>query len=311
MWNPEPLDYLCNGVRVRSSIALGYPPAVGAEAPAVVVERGTVVVPGPGLEDGRAADFFVEQGSLILAVRGVGRFRASDGTRVVVDPDPGATESDVRLYLSGSVLGAIWLQRGSFPLHASTVLLPDGGCVSFVGPSGAGKSSLAAHFAHAGHPLVADDVSVLAERDGGFAVWPGPARVKLAQDTLESLDRDAAELPRTGGTREKYHLEFDSRSSGAPVRLRGIFLLAWGDDSPKTVRLHGLDAIDVVAGHTYRQEFVQPLGLDRAWLHQAATVARIVPTFRLIRPRGYDRAIEAIEAVRAAVGPGVEKERQS
>lgn len=314
MWSPEPADYVCHGVRVRSEIELGYP-RVGesGNVPAVNVGRGTVEVPAPGLAADREADFFVQDGSLILAVRGVGRFRAEGGAVVTVDPDPGASAADIRLYLSGSVLGAIWLQRGRLPLHASTVRLPDGGCAAFVGPSGAGKSSIAAHFAHAGYPLVADDVSVLTESDGRFAVWPGPPRVKLAPDALDSLDRSAAGLRHTGGTREKYHLELEGAEMqpGAPVPLRGIFLLSWGSGAPVTQRLRGLDAVDVVAGHTYRQEFVRPLGLEKQWLGQVARVARNVPTVRLVRPRGYDRSAEVIATVKAAVDAQEQEDRSS
>jgi len=168
----------------------------------------------------------------------------------------------------------------------------------FVGPSGAGKSSLAAHFASAGFPLVADDVSVLADRAGGFSVWPGVSRVKLATDAIESLDTDSSALVRTGGTREKYHLEVPGLAGEpAPVPLRGIFLLSYGSGTARTERLAGLDAIDVVGGHTYRQEFVGPLGLEPIWLRKVVEVARIVPAIRLIRPFGYQRTNHVIEVV--------------
>jgi hypothetical protein len=290
-------DYVWSGVRVRSAIPLRLPIAAGEGPVDVRVDLGDVG--GKPLSPDRPADFFVESGDLVLVVRGVGRFLASRGTRVIVEAEPGASEEDLRLYLSGSVLGAIALQRGQLPLHASAVELRAGVCVAFTGLSGAGKSSLAAHFTRGGNRLVTDDVCVLAERDGGYAVWPGPSRIKLAPDALESLRRDRSGLEPTGGTREKYHLEIDPACSVRmePVRLAAIFLLAWGEGSPRAVPMVGLDAIDAIGGHTYRQEFVRPLGLEAEWLRGVAKVARNVPVYRLIRPRGHDLVDAVIEQV--------------
>jgi hypothetical protein len=304
MTTGEAVDYIWSGIRVRSTIPLRFPVAAGDQPAGVRVELGAV--PGRPLSPERPADFFVESGDLVLVVRGVGRFLASGGTRVIVDAEPGATEEDLRLYVSGSVLGAIALQRGQLPLHASAVEIRDGECVAFTGLSGAGKSSLAAHFTRSGHRLVADDVCVLAERDDGYAVWPGPSRIKLAPDALASLRRDSSGLEPTGGTREKYHFDVGAGrvASMEPVRLSAIFLLAWGEGSPRAVPMTGLDAIDAIGGHTYRQEFVRPLGLEADWLRAVAKVARNVPLYRLIRPAGHDRAEAVIEQVIAVADEG-------
>jgi hypothetical protein len=220
----------------------------------------------------------------------------------VVDADPAAAEADVRLYLGGSVLGAIWLQRGQLPLHASALALPGGGCVAFTGAMGAGKSSVAAHLAYAGYPLVTDDIAVLAERDGGLAIWRGPARVKLAADVLESLEQDVAGLPSAGGTRGKFDLAVPAVATAdeVPIALRAIIVLSWADGAPRVETLKGLDAIDAIGGHTYRQEFVRPLGMEATWLRHVVQAARIVPTMRLSRPRGHHCTVALLEAAMAA-----------
>lgn len=312
MESSQVVDYMCNGVRVRSGIPLRFPLVAQDGQPAdVTVERGEVVA--PPLPADRDVDIYVEDGRLAMTVRDVARYLAADGNRIVVDPEPGAPERDVLLYLSGSMMGAIWLQRELLPLHASAIELPRGGCVAFTGPSGAGKSSLAAHFARAGHRLVADDVCVLAEREGGYSVWPGPARVKLAPDALEALNESKTDLPHAGGTREKYHLDVEpvGDGGGAPVPLHAVFLLSYGEGSPEALPLRGLDAIDAVGGHTYRLEFVRPLGLEAGWLRRVARVARNVPVYRLIRPSGHDRVEGVIETVLAVAETSRNPEVQS
>jgi len=305
MWSPEPIAYVCHGARVASRITLPFPLADRGTGPVdVTIEPGPVDTPALAVD--READFFVDEGDLILTIRGVARFRASAGARIVVDAEADAKEEDVRLYLNGSVLGAIWLQRGLLPLHASAVELPTGGCVAFAGRSGAGKSSLAAAFVSSGHRLVADDVCVLVARDDGYSVYPGSPRMKLAPDALEAMNRSKETLRRAGGTREKYHLEavVDSPGGGAEVPLRALFLLSYAQGPPRMTRLTGLDAVDAIGGHTYRQEFVRPLGLEEGWLRCAASVARVVPLFRLHRPPGLDRVAGVVDTILATARDG-------
>ena len=61
------------------------------------------------------------------------------------DPAPGRDlyESDVRVFLLGSCIGALLHQRGILVLHAGAIHT-DKGAVLFTGPWGIGKSTLLA-----------------------------------------------------------------------------------------------------------------------------------------------------------------------
>ena len=287
MREPESRDYLCCGLRVRSIVGLPWE-EVAPEGDAQVTVKAGVIESAARAE----AEALFEGTDLILDVPGVGRFRATGGSEVVIDAEPAAREADVLLYLCGSVFGAIWLQRGLLPLHGSTVSNAIGS-VAFIGPSGAGKSSLAAHLAEAGWTVVADDVSVIRPLGEGFGVWAGSRRVKLARDALASIDLDVQSLPHVGGTRDKYHLTLRPEGSSLEmVPLRRIYLLSGWGDAVAAEAASGLDAIDIVGGHTYRQEFVKPLGLEPGWLQQVVRVARTVPVYRLVRPRGFERTAD-------------------
>jgi hypothetical protein len=288
----EARDYMCCGLRVRSTVHLPWA-EVEPEGDAQITVVAGPVEPAPEAD----SDTVFEDGAMTLIIPGVGRFRSSGGERIVIDAEPSAREVDVLLYLCGSVFGAMWLQRGLLPLHGSTVS-DDSGSVMFVGPSGAGKSTLAAHFAHGGWRLVADDVSVIRPVDEGLGVWPGSGRVKLAKDAAASIDRDAQALPGVGGTRGKYHVALRAASDevGADP-LRRIYLLSGWGETITSRRATGLDAIDIVGGHTYRQEFVQPMGLEGRWLEQVVRVARTVPVHRLIRQHGFENAQRVIRFI--------------
>jgi hypothetical protein len=97
-------------------------------------------------------------------------------------------------YLLGQALSYALIRQGLDPLHG-TVVTVDGAGAAFLGDSGYGKSSLAAAFVGAGHRLLTDDLVVLMEQPSGFAVQPGPSRLKLYPQAVRRL------LPLAPGTR--------------------------------------------------------------------------------------------------------------
>ena len=66
-------------------------------------------------------------------------------------------EDVIRLYILGTCMGAILMQRKILPLHGSAIEI-DGKAYAIVGDSGAGKSTLASAFLKQGYQLVSDDV---------------------------------------------------------------------------------------------------------------------------------------------------------
>ena len=93
-------------------------------------------------------------------------YRVSHGCEILIQPDAGALEQDVRGYLLGSIFAVLCHQRGLLPLHASAVAY-QGGVAAFLANSGHGKSSMAAHLAGRGFPVVADDVCLVDVRGEG------------------------------------------------------------------------------------------------------------------------------------------------
>src|SRR5207248_10635391 len=64
-----------------------------------------------------------------------------------------------------------------------------------LGMSGAGKSTSAAAFARAGYPVVADDMVVLAEREGQFMAEPAYPNLRLWPSAVEALFNQPDALP--------------------------------------------------------------------------------------------------------------------
>lgn len=287
---PASRDFWVYGLRVRSAIDLvGWPVAYAAE-PDVIIRReplGGTALEGPPY----CARANVEDGELRLTVIGVGRYAACGGSLIRVDADPGAKPEDVRLYLTGALMGVILHQRGTFPLHASCVALPhEAGCAAFAGPSGAGKSTLVAEMIRRGSGFVSDDLAVMAPAARGeLRVWPGAARLKLDETSLGTTPSTASDLEPAGGGRGKYHLPMEaSLHHTSPAPLHRVYILTDGDGPPRIEPLAGLEAISALVDQTYLLATARDMGLTSQAFRLAAGVARALTVSRLVRPRGLE-----------------------
>jgi hypothetical protein len=292
------------GLTIRSDFGLtGWP---GGRAGPADIEIRRSVLDGPEVTGpAHSARWLAIDGALAVAVQGVGRYRAKNGTLIEVDPDPAAPSYDLELYISGALMGALLHQRGLFPLHASSVVL-DGKAVGFSGASGAGKSTLVAALAERGAPLVTDDASVLDLSGRGALVWPGPRRLKLDDQSMTVLSRGPAERVPAGSNTGKFQVPVTGSAGPAePVPLARVYLLADGEGGtqPRVQPLATMDAISAFVDQTHFLAFASELGLGQQVFRLAATAASRVEVYRLVRPRGLEHLPATIELIESHARP--------
>ncbi len=70
----------------------------------------------------RGVFYYAAPGKFLFEMDSVGRFLVTDGKEIIVEKQENAKDSDINLFLLGSVMGAAILQRGLIPLHGSTVV---------------------------------------------------------------------------------------------------------------------------------------------------------------------------------------------
>lgn len=219
-------SFLC-GWRVRSELGLPELHAWRGEDRPVDVEitLGPVNEPAgtPVLELPHSKLW--ADGSFLLALENVGRFRVESGKHVRVEPAPNVHEPELRTFLLGSVLGVLCHQRGLLPIHASAVRI-DGRAVLIAGVSGAGKSTLAAALGARGHALIADDVAAVSPRNAGLQIMPAFPQRKLALDALEALGLEHAGLVTNRPGVPKYHVPLREGFDFSPVQPAAIYILS-------------------------------------------------------------------------------------
>lgn len=260
------------GLVLESEIELPELPISGSDGPADISVCFGLVAGGEGLAGG---DQYIHR------VADVGAYLIASGCSILVDPEPTAHESHIRLFLLGTALGIALHQRGLLPLHANGIEI-EGRAVLFMGSSGAGKSTLASWFVRKGYRLLADDVCAITIADGQPLVMPGIPRFRLWEDAIsqQGLSLDGLSLSYAGdATYRKFDVPVGSCDRvGDCLPLGGIYVL--GRSVEASIRpISGMPALQELYAHTYRGEYVAHLGLGEKHLRVCSFLASEVPMF--------------------------------
>jgi hypothetical protein len=283
--------YSCFDFRIRSAIPL--PELVeagqGDDRPIVDVRIGDVpeFLAGGGQS---AGGLQVAEGTALLTVSHAARYLVRDGCEIIVDPLPGGSDRNVRLFLLGSALGLLCHQRGLLPLHANAIVIGNA-AFAFAGPSGAGKSTLAAYFSRAGHQVLCDDVCVINLDDPARPLaWPGLPRLKLWGDASAAFGHDKSRLDPVIDGMDKYHVWLPALVEPQPIPFRRLYLLHRSEPGEETEirRLRGRAAVEAIMSQTYRALYLPALGLASRHFLQCASLASRIEVYAATRAWGYE-----------------------
>jgi hypothetical protein len=228
-------------------------------------------------------------GDALFDFKDAARYLVRAGREVFIDPHEGADAASVRLFLFGSIMGAIFHQRRLLALHASAVAFGDH-VVAFTGHQGVGKSTIAAHCVAAGGRLMADDIAVLATDGAGPVIaYPGMPNVKLWRDALTSLGRDTDGLVPDWFRAGKFHLPSEPATEPRPLRRLYVLEPDEAAGNGRFTRLTGAVAADTIIRNTYRIEYIDAFGCRDAHFRQCVQVASKAEIFRLARSRNHEQ----------------------
>lgn len=297
--------YVLCDLQVSSTLALPelapWPGSAECTAADVTIEEAPVP---EWLDTGEPADSWLSvdrDGAMLLQVPQVVRILVQSGRSMRVQRLDSQDES-WRLFLLGSALGYLCLQRGLFPLHAACLRIGSR-TVAFAGHSGAGKSTLAAALLQRGHGLLSDDLTVI-RSDGahGITMLPAFPRLKLWRDTLESLQLPMTGTPRVRPGMDKFDLRPSIGFDAAPATLDAVVVLHDAASEPHLQRLSPHAGLATLHGYLARPQAAERLGLRAAMFAQAAAIARQVPVWRLQRPRRFDALAATADLLEAHFG---------
>jgi hypothetical protein len=198
----------------------------------------------------------VKNNLVLFHIESLATFCILDGKQILVSPENGAETDRIKLYLLGSCMGALLMQRNTLCLHGSAIEI-NGKAYAIVGKSGAGKSTLAAAFLSKGYPLLTDDVIAVSFDDNSQPmVVPGYPQQKLWKESLQKFGIEHERFRPLFERENKFAVPISDFTNN-PVPFAGIIELSQSDD--ESIYFHeimGLERVHIVMRQTFRRSFI-------------------------------------------------------
>lgn len=239
---------------------------------------------------------------VMFRVEDLAVFRISSGKLIEVELLNEKPERDIGIYLMGSCMGAILIQRGFMLLHGSCVT--DGRrSVLITGDSGAGKSTTAAEFLKRGWKLLTDDVTCIFDRDGVPMVQSSYPSQKLWQDALDHYDKTDDDIHSLyfSEDREKFGVNVSDSFFDGVCPLSMVVRLIPAGHATCLSPIEGMAKVDQLMRNTYRGYFIIKRDQPRHF-QRCITLSSKIPMALVIRENGkqcadtiYDLIIKHLE----------------
>lgn len=234
---------------------------------------------------GKDNNLIVKPNFVMFRVPGVAIYLINNGNEIFVSPLDESEADQVRLYILGTCMGAILLQRKVLPLHGSAIAIDDK-AYAIVGDSGAGKSTLASAFLNKGYQLLSDDViPVTLSNDNMPMITPAYPQQKLWLNSIEQFGMNSDHLRPIINRKSKFAVPVSSQFANKPLPLAGVFELVKSENEEIDIHpIHNLERLHTLFYHTYRNVFVERLGLLEWHFNTIANIVSSIKMYQLNRP---------------------------
>lgn len=231
------------------------------------------------------AQMQVNEDDFYLNVIDVASYRVKNGDSVEVFAHEKSDLASIKLFLNGSVLGAVLHQRGILPFHGSCFQYEQKG-ILICGQSGAGKSSVTAAFCQYGALFINDDISPVEIRESGTCIIPIKTRIKLWDDSIKKLAIENDNFDKIRPDLEKFYLP-NSEEFQEKQDLHHIFILSQHNKAEfESYELEGMAKYNALRQQIYRKMYLKGMPeRQKAYFKQLFLLAKTVKVTRIIRPQ--------------------------
>jgi hypothetical protein len=235
--------------------------------------------------DNANKDYFclVEEQSVWIHVPDTAIFCIEKGKKILVSPIKSNQDAKIRLYILGTCMGALLLQRRVIPLHGSAIAI-NNRAYGIVGESGAGKSTLAASFLEKGFTLLSDDIIPISLINGIPMVTPAYPQQKLWKESLDAFSVSSDQFSAIFDRETKYIVPVPASFELNQMPLEAVFELIKGEDEIILRPLNKLEQLRKLYEHTFRSFLIERLNLLEWHFHITAAISNKVKMYQLTRP---------------------------
>ena len=259
----------------------------------LIIGEATFPVPAGVEEHG----IYFNDEEIIFSVPGTAVFKMFNGGEIFYTRDPDCSPDKIRLYLLGTCMGAILLQRGILPLHGSA-LIKNGKAFGIVGHSGAGKSTLASVLMKRGFQFITDDIMAVMMQGGHPIVQPAYPQQKLWYETLNQLGVDSLGLKPLFERETKFSVPVEKEYTHQPFPLTKIFeIVPVHRGSARLYDVSGLSKFPFIYEHTFRNSLLEKMNKLEWHFSYSADLAKKIKTYQITRPIGVYNAEELADLI--------------
>lgn len=229
--------------------------------------------------------FVIKENWILFRIPDIAIYLIKNGREIFVTPFEGSNENQIRLYLLGTCMGALLMQRKILPLHGSAIAI-NGKAYAIVGDSGAGKSTLASAFLKKGYQLLSDDVIPVTLSDENIPiVTPAYPQQKLWLESLNHFNMEPTHYEPIFERETKFAVPVSNQFAMEPLPLAGIFELIKTEDEKINLQpIKKLERFSTLFQHTYRNFFLAQSGLVEWHFRTSAKILNEIELYQLTRP---------------------------
>lgn len=239
---------------------------------------------------------------IYLYIEGVATYYISNGNKVIIDIYKNADKKMVNIYLLGSVLGILMIQRRQVAIHGATISKNNKAFI-LTGDRGAGKSTLTTALGLKGYDFLSDDVAAVSCISKPVISHGFPYQ-KLCEDAINKLDYDKSKCRSfIAEDKIKYLVPVKDKFIKSNVELNSIFeiSISYNRDDVIIEEVIGHEKLEKILEHIYRKEYIKACGgMSKEYFKECVNIAKNIRFYKIIRPYGkftLDDQIRLIEEI--------------
>lgn len=231
-------------------------------------------------------------------INNVGTYLIQNGDTVTIELCENPDLNILKVYILGSVLGIILLQRNTVAIHGGSIVINNKGCI-FTGDKGAGKSTLTTALRQRGYDFVSDDVGAIELSDIPM-INPGFGYQKLCEDAMTKLGYDSSKFtPFRSDMNIKYIVPALDNFVKEKVPFKALFEIEQGDTQKvEVVEVTGNEKLQKIIKNVFRIEVLMYSGgVPADYFKKCIEIAKHIKFYKITRPKNQFTINEQIEII--------------
>lgn len=252
------------------------------------------------INEGRITGY--ESQRMWFHIKDVASYCIENGRDITIELGEITDPQIVKVYILGSVLGMVLIQRNMVAIHGGAIVINGKGCI-FTGDKGAGKSTLTTALRQKGYDFVSDDVGSIKTGDVNM-IHPGFGYQKLCEDAMVKLGYNPNDfVPFRSDMNMKYIVPALDSFVDKEVPFEALFELEAADvENVEIVEVKGNEKLQRMIKNIFRIEVLNYCGsMGPEYFKKCIDIARSIRYFKIKRPNGQFTVEEQIRMVEEIV----------